>query len=447
MNILFVNPYIYDFTAYDLWLRPLGLLYIASVVKKYTDCKILWLDTLDRFQEGAGIYPKDNGKGKFFREFIEKPQIYKKIPRNYSRYGIPFDSFQEKIENFPEVDLIFVTTLMTYWIDGTIFTLQNLAKRFPKAEIVMGGLLPTLLKHELIEKHIKADYYINGYGENKILEFLKQKGCRVYDYPDFSNIDNIPFPAFELLSNKKSLPLLTSRGCPLKCTYCASALLNENFLERSYQKVLEEIYVMNQQLGTEEFIIFDDALLINRNQRFFKIFEEVKRNLILKFHTPNGLHSREIDSKTAEFLYESGFKTLRLSFESTNRDILSKSSNKVTVSQMKNSVENLEKAGYHRKDIGAYLLFGFPGQTPADIEKDLLFVKDLGIVPHLSYFSPVPGTLDFIQLQKCGILSSPINLYETNKIYYVYSKSNFSPDEIAGIKKMTSKITHLISSK
>ena len=53
MKILLVNPYIYDFTAYDLWLRPLGLLYIAAILKKYTDSELYWLDVLDRYQAVA----------------------------------------------------------------------------------------------------------------------------------------------------------------------------------------------------------------------------------------------------------------------------------------------------------------------------------------------------------------------------------------------------------
>ncbi len=105
MKILLVNPYIYDFTAFDLWLRPLGLLYIASVLKKYTDCELYWLDALDRFQEKAFL-PGDpslkrshaDGTGKFHREIMEKPDIYKDVPRNYSRYGIPPDTFREKLE-------------------------------------------------------------------------------------------------------------------------------------------------------------------------------------------------------------------------------------------------------------------------------------------------------------------------------------------------------------
>ncbi|UCH95491.1 MAG: radical SAM protein [Candidatus Aminicenantes bacterium] len=441
MKILLVNPYIYDFTAYDLWLRPLGLLYIAAVLKKYTNCELYWLDTLDRFQEGA-YSPNDpaikrakaNGRGKYHREIVEKPSIYENTPRTYARYGIPFETFREKIQQIPAVDMILVTTLMTYWIDGIKLTIDTLKERFPTAKIVIGGILPGLVPVDRLRSHMEADYFVNGYSEDKILKIIESRGGTVYSPADFSHIDDLPYPAVEFLSSRNFLPLMTSRGCPFRCTYCASGILNKKFLERPPGKILDEIYYMHNTYGTQHFVIFDDALLVNKRQRFLKVFHKVSETLKVNFHTPNGLHAGEIDRETAGILFRSGFKTLRLSFESTTAEILSKSSNKVTVRQMIDAVENLAAAGYERKDIAVYLLFGVPGQRLKQIEEDLQFVKSLGVTPHLSYFSPVPGTIDFINLQRRGILSMPVNLYETNKIYFVYNKSDFSHEEIKYIK-------------
>jgi radical SAM superfamily enzyme YgiQ (UPF0313 family) len=453
IKVLLVNPYIYDFTAYDLWLRPLGLLYIASILKKYTDSELYWLDTLDRFQDNAFL-PGDpalkrshtNGSGKYHREILEKPDIYRDVPRNYSRYGIPFETFREKIEQIPPINMIFMTSLMTYWVDGINITIKTLKEKFPLATVVLGGILPSLIPFNQLKKTIDADYFINGYGETRILDIIKDNNGNIYPHPDFSHIDNIPTPAVEFLSNRSALPLLTSRGCPFHCTYCASGILNKKFLERSQKNILEEIHYMHDTYGTKHFIIFDDALLVNKRSRFLKVFQEVKETLNVYFHTPNGLHVGEIDRETAEIFFQSGFKTLRLSFESTSREILSRSSNKVTVRQMVSAVEHLEAAGFKRKNIGVYLLFGLPGQKVNDIEEALHFARDLGVTPHLAYFSPVPGTVDFFNLQKSGILSTPVNLYETNKIFFVYNKSGFTHQEIHHIKEQASGITRKIRS-
>ncbi len=436
MNVLFVNPYIYDFTAYDLWLRPLGNLYLASVVNKYSDCNIYWIDTLDRFQTGIETKSRSFGRGKYNKETVNKPEIYDPIPRTYSRYGMPIDLFRKKLDDLPEVDIIFVTTLMTYWIEGVNFTIKELRKRFGKSKIVVGGILPTLIGNS-INRYIEADTFISGYGEKKILELLRSQNCNIKKYPDFSDINNIPFPANRYLSNRKVLPLLTSRGCPFHCTYCASDLLNEKFLQRKPDNIIDEIFFMNNKFNTEDFIIFDDAFLINKEKRFFRVFERIKEKLNVRFHTPNGIHTKEIDRMTAELLYLSGFKTIRLSFESTDNTILKKSSDKVNVNQMENAVRNLLDSGYSRSDIECYLLFGLPGQTVSEIERSISFIKSLGIIPRLSFFSPVPGTIEFLSLHEAGVIPKEDYLLETNKIHFLYTKSDFSIQDIEYIQKIT----------
>ncbi|MEN8153858.1 MAG: radical SAM protein [Acidobacteriota bacterium] len=435
MKVLFINPYIYDFTAYDLWLRPLSLLYLASVVEKYSDSELFWLDTLDRFSNKKIPVSKKDGRGKYYREIVKKPEIYEQVPRNYSRYGIPLYLFEKKLDELPELDIIFITSIMTYWIDGLNFTLKKLRKRFPNSLIVLGGILPTLLK-EKIRDFVEADLYVEGYGEKKILEIIKNHGGKVSKYPDFSELDNIPFPKFSFLGTKKYLPVITSRGCPYRCTYCASHLLNDRFRERSYQNIYNEISLMNKKYGTEHFVIFDDAFLINKKNRFKKAFEMVKKDLNVSFHTPNGIHTREIDNETAHLLFNSGFRTIRLSFESTDINILKKSSGKVNTREMAKAVNNLEKAGYKRGDIECYLLFGIPGQSISELERSINYVREIGIVPRLSLFSPVPGTIEFNELKHKGIISGKPNLYETNKIFFLYLRSGFSESEIMHIQDL-----------
>ncbi len=443
MKALFVNPYITDFTAYDLWLRPLGLLYTVAAVQAYTDVEIYWLDALDRFQQDKTPTSRPDGRGKFQRQIIDKPDIYGGIPRNYARYGLPLDVFRQRLDQIPPVDFIFVTSLMTYWLDGINFTLALVKKRFPHARVVLGGILPSLMANS-IKDYIPADFYIAGYGEEAILTFLARQGVKVEPHPDLSDVNRLPYPAVRFLGSQTFLPLLTSRGCPFQCTYCASNLLNPRFRERTAHNILEEIHYMVDRFGTQHFILFDDALLVHKKERFFKVFRRVREELNIRFHTPNGLHAREVDRQTAEILYQSGFETLRLSFESTEPGILSRSSGKVNVRQMEAAVDNLERAGYKRRDLACYLLFGLPGQTIKDIEDALYFARDLGIVPHLAYYSPVPGTPDFLSLQKQGILAAPLNLYETNKIYYLYRKSGFSHADIQHIKDLTAHITQTL---
>ncbi len=207
-------------------------------------------------------------------------------------------------------------------------------------------------------------------------------------------------------------------------------------MERSYENIFNEISLMHKKFRTEHFIIFDDAFLVNKKKRFQKVFELVIKNLNVNFHTPNGIHAREIDKETAGLLFDSGFKTIRLSFESTDIKILEKSSGKVNVKEMSEAVRNLENAGFKKRDIECYLLFGIPGQSITELERSIRYVKGLGIIPRLSLYSPVPGTIEFSELQRKGIISKNLNLYETNKIYFLYLRSGFNEYEIKHIQKL-----------
>ncbi len=442
MNVLFVNPYIYDFTAFDLWLRPLGSLYLASVVSRYSNANIFWIDTLDRFQEGVDLTKGAYGKGKYQRVKVEKPMVYQNIPRSYARYGIPIELFKKKLDALDEIDIIFVTTLMTYWIDGVNFTIKELRKKFRNAKIVVGGIMPTLIGKS-IDKHIDGDIFVYGYGEDRILDILGSFGSVIRKKPDFSDINNIPFPLYDLIANKKVLPLLTSRGCPYKCTYCASHILNKRFIQRSSENIVKEILQMNKIFDTEDFVIFDDAFLINKENRFKKVFNIIRDTLDVRFHTPNGIHAGEIDKSTALMLYQAGFKTIRLSFESTDKNILKKSSDKVNIGQMITAVENLVEAGFKKNEIECYILFGLPDQSLHMLEKSLKFIEKLGIKPRLSFYSPVPGTVEFNILKKKGLFDKPDFLYRTNKIYFLYTHSGFSEKEIKYFQYLTRKICTL----
>ena len=84
MKALFINPPIYDFSAYDVWLKPLGLLYLSNILKNY-NFEVLLLDCLDR-NYFEYIPTKEDGTGKYPTEVVSKPEVLKDVPLNYKRY-------------------------------------------------------------------------------------------------------------------------------------------------------------------------------------------------------------------------------------------------------------------------------------------------------------------------------------------------------------------------
>jgi radical SAM superfamily enzyme YgiQ (UPF0313 family) len=92
-------------------------------------------------------------------------------------------------------------------------------------------------------------------------------------------------------------------------------------------------------------------------------------------------------------MFESGFRTIRISLESVSPDIQKiKGNSKVTNELFRDAVENLYRAGYRPGDLECYLIMGLPGQSVETVQQSLRFVADLGVVARLATFSPIPGT-------------------------------------------------------
>ncbi|MFQ6032513.1 MAG: radical SAM protein, partial [Candidatus Zixiibacteriota bacterium] len=103
-KIFLINPWIYDFAAYDFWIKPIGLLSIGSILRSF-GYKILLIDCLDRYypdllklQGREKPRSKKDGTGKFHREFVQKPACLEDIPRNYCPYGWPLNLFERKLQ-------------------------------------------------------------------------------------------------------------------------------------------------------------------------------------------------------------------------------------------------------------------------------------------------------------------------------------------------------------
>lgn len=422
-NILLINPWIYDFAAYDFWLKPLGLFYIGSLLRQ-SGHKIFFIDCLDPYhpamQTASGKKPSRRayGNGKFYRQVIEKPDNLQFVSRNYCRYGITPDIFRRELESLHDIDIILITSLMTYWYPGVIEAIRIIKEVIPDVPVVLGGKYPTLCYDHAV-RYSGADYVVSGPGEEQVFQLMNNLFSEVEHYePDINNLDALPYPAFDLISKLEQVPLLTSRGCPFKCSYCASHIFYERFRRRDPLKVVDEIEFWQNNFNVKNFSFYDDALLVNPSEMIIPLLKEVeKRNLSCNFHCPNGLHLREINPDMSRLLYNSGFKTIRFGFETSDFDRQIKTGGKVKNEELKNAVRYLKNAGYKTKDIGIYLLCGLPGQKASEVQTSLEFVCECGAKPVLAEYSPIPGTqmwYDAVALSPFDIQGEP--LYHNNSL-------------------------------
>ncbi len=426
-QILLVNPWIYDFAAVNLWSRPLGILRVAEALSAY-NMQVHLIDCLDRFSL------KRYCKGKYPKTYLPTPEILKGIPRRYSRYGIPEEEFIKKLGMFPEVDLIMVTGIMTYWYPGVQRTVEICRQMYPETPVVIGGVYPTLLPHHA-ERVTGADMIYQGRASQRLIESLRQLGLDLRQEGQ-----GRPYYRMELYNNHPYAPLLTSEGCPFSCSYCASGLLWEGFRQRRWQEVVMEVKELIQ-MGVSDFAFYDDALLY-RSERLLKpllyslkeVIEGLPEHRRPRFHTPNGLHARYMDAETARLMKATGFKTIRLGLETTDRTRQITTGGKVKTEELTEAVRHLKEAGFTKEEIGVYVMYGLPGQDIREVWDSVRFVISLGVRVHLTEFSPIPGTVEWKRLCEEGIIREDMDPLLTNNSVFWFFFSGLDPEEVKRLK-------------
>lgn len=406
----------------------MGLLYVAAYLRRI-GYQVELIDCLDRYhpallrrQGRTAPKTKIYGTGSFHREIVDKPPLLDFVPRYFARYGLPEDIFISELKKYKSPDAVLVTSLMTYWYPGPRRVIEIVREIFPGVPVLLGGIYATLLPDHA-QNNLKPDYLLTGPAEIETAGLLSRilPGAPVDDTPPIAP-DDLPPPAFDLYPRLDYIVVMSSRGCPYHCTFCATDKISGAFTQRQPERVVEEILHQTHSLKVRDVAFYDDALLLNKKNRIIPILEQIiAEKSKLRFHTPNGLHAREIDEQVADLFFRSGFRTIRLSFETVNPDRLADMKNKVTPSDLEAAVKNLERAGYQRKSLEAYVLMGLPGQTLEEVYRSILLVNSLGLKVSLASFSPIPGTVEFERAVQQKLFPAGADpLLTNNSIYPLY---------------------------
>ena len=444
-TIILINPWIYDFAAYDLWSKPLGLLYIAAYLKK-TGFNIHLIDCLDVYHPGMktcqSMFPpvrRRYGIGKYWRQRIPAPPVLRHVKRAYSRYGITIELFRKELQKIKAPSAILVTSLMTYWYPGVREAIRLAKEVHPAVPVILGGIYARLCA-EHAGQFSGADYistgtYIPDMGS--IIKLFQELDIKI---PELPVKNEILYPAFDLSNRFEYACILTSTGCPYRCQYCASSFLYPSFSRRDPLEIIEEIRYWNRAYWITDFAFYDDALLVNSERHAIPMMEGIIRSgLNIRFHTPNAIHVREISKEMASLLYGSGFCTIRLGLETSDIDRHDILDRKVSEGDFEKAVKNLANAGFRKRDIGAYILMGLPGQSVESVEDTIRFVDVAGAVPYLTEYSPIPHTRLWdksIEHSSYDIANEP--LFHNNSLLPCWDDDN--RQKVPGLRRMVEGI-------
>lgn len=437
-KLLLINPWIYDFTAYDLWGKPLGLLYIASFLRSF-GFKVELIDCVDKYAEPPVPKVRKYGIGPLKRTIVPKPKVLEHIPRHFARYGISEELFIQKLKEHHDADAILVTSIMTYWYLGVQRVVELVREYLPDKPIILGGIYATLLP-EHAKKVIKPDYIVTGPGELKALNLLGELFSIPIDPQTLpKTLDDFPSPAFDLLNHPDYLIVMTARGCPYNCSFCAQKKISMPFTQRNPQKVVDEMVSHYRRFKIRDFAFYDDALFIAKERHIQVILQKlIETRLPFRLHSPNGLFIRFIDQELADLMYRSNFKTIRLSYETSNESRWKDMYSKVSNQGMIEAVEHLKRAGFKAKQLEAYVIMGLPGQSLEEILASIIFVNNLGVIVRLASFSPIHGTVEFDRAVKNGLIPEDIDPLLTNKSIYPLANEVLTYETFRKIRKFAS---------
>ena len=336
MKILFLNPpQVFSKTQVNANVTPpLGLMYLASFIRE-----------------------KGHEVG-FIDATVEKTDQITGLKNDISIRGLTFNEIVKKIDK--KTDLIGISNLFSLTFPVIVELVDNLKNAYTNVKIVLGGAHPSALPKLCLEKS-KADFVIIGEGElslNKLIDCLENK-THLDDIDGIAykkdnkiivnqktnyikDLDCLPFPARDLLSWEKYYstheahgptqeswtPILSSRGCPFKCTFCTSRLWDWKFRARSAKNVVEEIEFCIKKYGITEFH-FEDENMTLKNERVREICKLIiDKSLKIKWQTPNGIRASVTDCETLDLMKRSGCYHITVAPESGSdrviKDIMKK---------------------------------------------------------------------------------------------------------------------------
>ncbi|NQU94916.1 MAG: radical SAM protein [Candidatus Omnitrophica bacterium] len=324
--------------------------------------------------------------------------------------------FIKKLEEH-NYDLVGITTTTPTFNEA--ISLSKLVKKYSKALTVLGGIHVTALPEESM-KFDSVDFIVKGEGERTIVELADylegrrgpesidgiyyRKNGKVHKNKDrelIDNLDEVPFPARHLCNNRNYtypdtlatpvFPIITSRGCPARCTYCAgSCIFKRKFRTRSPKNIVDEIEYLVREFGAKEIHIWDDNFALIKS-RVIRIKDEIKkRNLRLNFAVPDGMRIDSVDEELLSALKEMGIYSIAFGIESGSQKILDRIKKGIKLERIEEVFKITRKYGI---EIWAFFIMGLPGETADDIRKTIEFAKKIN--PDIAKFhilKPFPGT-------------------------------------------------------
>lgn len=401
-RVLLVNPAIYDFSAYDFWSRPYGLLAVAGQLRGQADMTLF--DYLDRRQQRSSrrLRADQWGRGEYAWQEMPKPSPLRHLPRRWRRFGRSREEFRRTLQQQGPFDFVLVQSMMTYWYLGVDEVIQDVRQACPTARVVVGGVYATLCPRHA--QSLGPDLVIRGRDIQPLWNAMGIEG-QAAQPPLWEAYRQ---SAEQAAKNSDVGVMKLSDGCPFHCTYCGVHRMHDGFAPKPLDRAIRELDLL-LAAGAKHIAFYDDALLYQPQPALAPLLKQAAASESPPaFHTPNALNARFVTAETARMLVAGGFKTFYLGLESNEDAWQRQTGGKVQPREFASAVGQLRSAGAAADSITAYVIIGHPRSDRQRVEETMQFAHRLGTRIMLAEFSPVPGTPDGDACAKHIDLSEPL---------------------------------------
>ncbi|MFC2091410.1 B12-binding domain-containing radical SAM protein [Elusimicrobiota bacterium] len=388
MKILLVKPNV----SSDTVIPPLGLGYIAKRVTEKNKVKILdcLKDNISqaRFERyisdyrpdilGIQVYNTDKGLSRQYLKIVK--HIDK---RTITVIGGPYPSCE------PEGVFDFFGSCLDFAFCG-------------EAEKGFCQLVSAVSDKQSLMSDDIAGLIYRKKSKVKINKSYSPDTCASIGYPDWDLLKPEiypPSPVGAFLRSYPSAPIVISRGCPYKCSFCAGwRITGDKVRYRTIDNVIAEIKLLSGKHGIREFHILDDNFTFNRDYVTDFCRSVINAGINAKFACPNGIRIDTIDEEVLKLMKKAGFYSIHIGIESGSQKILNYMGKIQTLNMIRDRIKKIKKIGM---EVCAYFIIGYPGETSKDIKNTLKLAMSLPIDRSMFMnFLPIPGTAIHNELEK-----------------------------------------------
>jgi anaerobic magnesium-protoporphyrin IX monomethyl ester cyclase len=367
-------------------------------------------------------------------EGIDQVLLYEEIPCRVRGLRIP-----EVIARIPaHTSLIGISCMFSQEWLFTRELVRAVARAFPGVPIVLGGEHPTAVPDFILRSTPEVTACAVGEGEATIVDLARHFPAApekvagiVYRGPDgapvrsghrdrIRDVSSIPRPAWDLLPLEaylsrpfasgtragRTMPILATRGCPYKCSFCSNAQMwTQRYFPRPPVEVVDEIedYIRDYRVDSIEF--YDLTAIVKKDWviEFGRLLKE--RGLRISYSLPSGTRSEALDAEVTKVLAETGCRYLVYAAESGSPRILKYIRKQVKLPKM---IESMRQAKKNGLSLRCNLMIGVPAETRRDAWRTLRFQTVLALIgvddAPLYMFSPYPGSELYEELRRKGVI-------------------------------------------